>query len=43
MIQKILFETYRLQDLNDQELAALVDENRLIKVNISTADELRDL
>ena len=35
--------TYRLQDPNGHELAALVHGNRLIKANIRTADEPRDL
>ena len=43
VVQKMLFGTYRLQDPNGRELAALVHGNRLIKANISTADELRDL
>jgi len=43
IIQKMLLGTYRLQDPNGRELAALVHGNRLVKVAISTADELRDL
>ena len=43
IIQKKLLGTYRLQDPNGRELAALVHGNRLIKANIQTADELRDL
>ena len=39
----MLFGTYRLLDPNGRELAALMHGNRLIKANISTADELRDL
>ena len=39
----MLLGTYRLQDPNGRELAALVHGNRLIKANIRTADELRDL
>ena len=35
--------TYRLQDPNGKELATLVHGNRLIKANISSADELRRL
>jgi hypothetical protein len=41
--QRMLLGTYRLQDPNGRELAALVHGNRLIKANIRTADELRDL
>jgi hypothetical protein len=41
--QKMLLGTYRLQDPTGRELAALVHGNRLIKANIRTADELRDL
>ena len=43
VVQKMLLGTYRLRDPNGRELAALVHGNRLIKVNIRTADELRDL
>ena len=43
IVQRVLLGTYRLQDPNGRELAALVHGNRLIKPNISTADELRDL
>src|SRR5436305_14728652 len=43
VVQKMLLGTYRLQDPNGRELAALVHGNRLIKANIRTADELRDL
>jgi hypothetical protein len=39
----MLLGTYRLQDPNGRELAALVHGNRLIRANIRTADELRDL
>ena len=39
----MLLGTYRLQDPNGRELAALVHGNHLIKANIRTADELRDL
>ena len=39
----MLLDTYRLQDPNGRELAALVHGNRLIKANIRAADELRDL
>ena len=43
VVQKMLLGTYRLTDPNGRELAALVHGNRLIKANIRTADELRDL
>jgi RNase H-like domain found in reverse transcriptase/Reverse transcriptase (RNA-dependent DNA polymerase)/Integrase zinc binding domain len=43
VIQKMLLGTYRLQDPNGRELAALVHGNRLIKASVQTADELRDL
>jgi len=43
VVQRMLLGTYRLQDPNGRELAALVHGNRLIKANIRTADELRDL
>jgi hypothetical protein len=39
----MLLGTYRLQDPNGRELAALVHGNRLIRANIRTADELQDL
>jgi hypothetical protein len=43
VVQRMLLGTYRLQDPNGRELAALVHGNRLIKANIRTADELREL
>jgi hypothetical protein len=43
VVQKMLLGTYRLQDPNGRELAALVHGNRLIKASVRTADELRDL
>ena len=43
VVQKMLLGTYRLQDPNGRELAALVHGNRLIKANMTTADELQDL
>ena len=43
MIRKMLLGTYRLQDLNERELAALVHGNRLIETTIRTADELKEL
>jgi hypothetical protein len=43
IVQKMLLGTYRLQDPNGRELAALVHGNRLVKATINTADELRDL
>ncbi|TMI79079.1 MAG: DDE-type integrase/transposase/recombinase, partial [Bacteroidetes bacterium] len=43
IVERKLLGTYRLQDPNGRELAALVHGNRLIKANIRTADELRDL
>jgi len=39
----MLLGTYRLQDPNGRELAALVHGNRLIKADIRTAEELREL
>ena len=42
-MEKMLLGTYRLQDPNGTELAALIHGNRLIKAAIDTADELRDL
>jgi hypothetical protein len=43
IIEKMLLGTYRLQDPGGAELAALVHGNRLLKANLSTAEELRDL
>ena len=43
VVQRMLLGTYRLQDPSGRELAALVHGNRLIKANIRTAEELRDL
>ena len=43
VIEKMPLGTYRLQDPKGSELAALVHGNRLLKANISTAEELRDL
>jgi hypothetical protein len=43
IVEKKLLGTYRLQDPNGRELTALIHGNRLIKANIRTADELRDL
>ena len=43
IIEKMLLGTYRLQDPNGHELAALVHGNRLVKASVRTADELRDL
>jgi hypothetical protein len=43
IIEKKLLGTYRLQDPNGKELAALVHGNRLIQANIRTTDELRRL
>lgn len=43
IVQKMLLGTYRLQDPNGRELAALVHGNRLVEAEIHTADELRDL
>ena len=43
IVQKMLLGTYRLQDPNGRELAALVHGNRLVKATVNTADELRDL
>src|ERR1700694_5787441 len=39
----MMLGTYRLQDPNGRELAALVHGNQLVKATIPTADELRDL
>ena len=43
VIQKMLLGTYRLQDLNGRELAALLHGNRLIEATVRTADELKQL
>jgi hypothetical protein len=43
VVQKMLLGTYRLQDPNGRELASVVHGNRLIRANMQTADELRDL
>ena len=43
MVQKMLLSTYRLQDPNGRELAALVHGNRLIEATVNTADELKAL
>ncbi len=43
VVQKMLLGMYRLQDSNGRELAALVHGNRLIKANMTTANELQDL
>ena len=43
VVEKMMLGTYRLQDPNGKELATLVHGNRLIKANISSADELRRL
>ena len=43
IMEKMMLGTYRLQDPNGRELAALVHGNRLVKANISSADELRKL
>jgi hypothetical protein len=43
VVQRMLLGTYRLQDPNGRELAALVHGNRLIQANIRTAEELREL
>jgi hypothetical protein len=39
----MLLGTYRLQDPNGRELAALVHGNRLIEATVRTADELKEL
>jgi hypothetical protein len=41
--QKMLLGTYRLQDPNRRELATFMHGNRLIRANIRTESELRDL
>ena len=43
MIRKMLLGTYRLQDLNERELAALVHGNRLIEATLRTTGELQEL
>src|SRR5947207_3193269 len=43
VMEKMLLGTYRLQDPNGRELAALAHGNRLIEAAVRTADELRDL
>ena len=43
MVQHMLLGTYRLHDPNGRELQALVHGNRLIKANIRTTEELREL
>ena len=43
VIQKMLLGTYRLQDPNGRELAALAHGNRLIEAIIRTTDELKQL
>jgi hypothetical protein len=43
VVQKMLLGTYRLQDPNGRELAALVHGNRLIEATVRTADELKEL
>jgi len=43
IIEKAALGTYRLQDPNGVELAALIHGNRLINAAISTAEELEDL
>ena len=40
IVEKKLLGTYRLQDSNGKELAALVHDNRLIQANIRTTNEL---
>src|SRR5438552_6481531 len=42
-MEKMMLGTYLLQDPNGRELAALVHGNRLVKANISSADELKKL
>jgi len=43
VVEKKMLGTYRLQDPNGRELAALVHGNRLLKANINSADTLRKL
>jgi len=43
IIERMMLGTYRLQDPNGKELAALVHGHRLIQANIQTTDELRKL
>src|SRR5438552_8968122 len=42
-MEKMMLGTYRLQDPNGRELAALVHGNQLVKASISSADKLRML
>ena len=42
-LEKMIFGTYRLQDPNGKELAALVHGNRLLKGNFSSAETLKKL
>ena len=43
IVDKMMLGTYRLQDPNGKELAALVHGNRLIGANIRTTDALKKL
>ena len=43
VVEKKMLGTYRLQDPNGKELAALVHGNRLLKANISSAETLKKL
>src|SRR4030095_6043151 len=43
IVQKMLLGTYRLQDPNGRELAALLHGNRLIEATVQTANELKEL
>jgi len=43
ILERKLLGTYRLQDPNGKELAALVHGNRLLKTNLSSVEELREL
>ena len=43
IVEKMILGTYRLQDPNGRELAALVHGNRLIPAAVSGMDELREL
>jgi len=43
VVEKMILGTYRLQDPNGKELAALVHGNRLLKANITSAETLKKL
>jgi hypothetical protein len=43
IMEKMMLGTYRLQDPNGKELAALVHENRLLRAYISSTEILKKL